>query len=99
MIESGEQSVIPTTASVWAVSTASESRSRASLTAIFAMRAIVQDLYQLVHITGHDRAGGSRTAPIVRAKVQLRDSGGGDGTLFEPFSRLIPALQEGWSSD
>jgi len=50
------------------------------------MRAIVQDLYQLVHITGHDRAGGSLTVPILGANVQFKDSGGGERTRTADFS-------------
>ena len=37
------------------------------------MPTIVQSLYRLVQITGHDRAGGSGIVPIDGANVQARD--------------------------
>jgi hypothetical protein len=38
------------------------------------MRTIVQYLYRLVQIAGHDHAGGSRTVPIDGANVQVKGS-------------------------
>ena len=58
---------------MWAVSTASERCSRASLTAILAIRTIVQHLLSLVQISSRTRRGGLRTVPVATYKMQVDD--------------------------